>query len=304
MLVETTETTSAEPTLEDLINGMEQEQATTEETQPELQTKDEGPSKTEEKLESLRKLRAAEKRIKELEERVKKASAEPKSGIDLNSPNPIRDIVKAKNLSQDEVVRLAMEAMDSDGKDGAEEIKTMTPAEIIEEAKRQLKKELEEEQLKKVSEVENQKKLEQTNKIVNEFLDKNEEKFPAIRALGGEKHVYGEIERNYLQKVEEFGEEYAKKNILTLDEAAKKINDALANQIKTALKSNHLRKLVQAMLKDGQSSNTTDDQSDDFFQLEEELTLNNSQFKPTATQKSFDPENEEENFKAALALLD
>ena len=107
-----------------------------------------------------------------------------------------------------------------------------------------------------------------------------------------------------MQKVEEFGEDYAKKNILTLDEASKKINDALANQIKTALQSNHLRKLVAKMLKDGQGSDDSQDQSDDEFQLEEEITLNNSQFKALSNNRTFDPSDEEENFKAALASLD
>lgn len=301
MLVEQTN----EPTLDDVIKGLDDETPTEAAPEaPKSEPQSEGLSKTEEKLESLRKLRAAEKRIKELEERVKKASEATKPTIDLDSSNPIREIVKAKKLTQDDVVRLAMEAMDENGEDGATKIKTMTPEEIIAEAKAQLKKELEEEKNKAQEEEINNKRSQETEKIVNEFLTKNEEKYPCIKALAGEKHVYGEIERDYLQKVEEFGEDYAKKNILTLDEASKKINDALANQIKTALQSNHLRKLVATMLKDGQGGDDSQDQSDDEFQLEEEITLNNSQFKASSNNRTFDPSDEEENFKAALALLD
>jgi len=302
MLEGTTET--AEPTLEDVINGLD-EQTTTEAPQSKPQAEVDGISKAEEKLEYHRKMRAQEKRIKELEERIKKASEATKQGVDLDSPNPIRDIIKAKKLSQDDIVRLAIEAMEDDGdQDAGKTIKNMTPEEIIAEAKRQLKKELEEEQNQKAEKENIKKSNEESFKVIDQYVTENEAKFPLIKGLGGIDTVYAEIEKDYLDKVEEFGEEFAKKNVLTIEQASKKVNDALANSVKDALKSNHLRTCIKTLLKDEQGGDEDLLLSEEENQLEESPTLNNSDFKPTAQTKRFDPSDEDENWKAALALLD
>lgn len=301
MLEGTTETT-AEPTLEDIVNGMEQEQATPEEAKPQPQEASGGATEAaEQKLAYLRKLRAAEKRIKELEG-AKKSPEDSKPRIDIDSPNPLREIAKHRKLSQDDIVRMAMEIMD--GEVVEEGKKPMTPEEIIAEAKRQLKAELEEETKTVKEKEEVKKKSEESNKIINDFVTNNAEKYPLIGGLGGTDQVYAEIEKDFLTKSEEFGEEFARENLMTLDQAAKKVNDELAKSVKTALESKHLRNFIKSLLKDEPANDETLNLLDDDYQLEESPTLNNSEFKPVAQSKRFDPTDEDENWKAALALLD
>lgn len=295
--------TSADPTFEEVLNGIEDEPAPTPEApKPQLPPEEDKLKQTEEKLEYHRKLRAAEKRIKELEERAKSASEKAESGIDLNSSNPFRELAKKKNLTQDDVVKMALEAMD----DEETEKKPMTPEEIIAEAKRQIL----EEQKKIKDETEQEAKAreayEKNTKVIDDYLTANEEKFPLVKGLGSIGAVYSLIEKDFKEKAEEFGDDYAKKNMLSIEDAAKKIHEGLANGVKDALKSNHVRNFVRSLLTDEKVKDKAPDPSDDEIQLDDyELpTLNNGQFKTTAPSKKFEPQNDDEAFKAALALLD
>jgi transcriptional regulator NrdR family protein len=244
-----------------------------------------------------------QKENKELKAELEKAKAEKSSGINVDSDNPLRDLGKLKGWSKDDIVNKALEAMEDDGltpEEAKKEVKTMTQEEIIAKVKAELKAEAEEENKKNI-----------TTKTINEFKEKiktyakdNADKFPLIDGLGGSESVYQTIEQDYLQKEEEFGVEYAQKNMMTVEQAAKKVNDTLAQSVRNTLKSEHVRKFILAALKEEGTKETKGDQLEDFFQLEDEpSTLTNKSHRKITDPKDSRELTEEERFEQAFAYL-
>lgn len=249
-----------------------------------------------------------QKKNKELEAELEKLKADGKKGINVDSENPLREIGKLKGWSKDDIVNKALEALEDEGFTEAEakaEVKTLSQEEIIAKVKAELKKEAEEEANEK-------QKMSATETAINGFKAKiktfavdNAEKYPLIDGLGGVEAVYKTIEDDYMNKEKEFGVEWAQKNMMTVDQASKKVNEMLASSVRNALKSDHVRKYILAAIKEDGSKSTGDNQLEDFFQLQDEPhTLTNSVHKKVTDPKDSRELTEDERFKQAFAYLE
>jgi hypothetical protein len=244
------------------------------------------------------KIQKENRELKERLERLEKQVASPE-----NKGNPL------KGKTRDEIVDIAMQAMEEDG-DSPEEaeakIKSMTPAEIIKAAKDELRKEMLDEQTKK-------EESEKTTKAVDTFKTKiidtvksKESEFPTLLALGGVDAVYQMIEDDYSKNLEEFGSEYAAKNLMKIETAAKKVNDTLASEVKKALQSKHMRKFILDLAKEGGIENErSNNQSQEEFQLEENdpSTLTNNVHRRVTDPKDIRHLTEEEALEQSFAYL-
>lgn len=216
---------------------------------------------------------AYEKRIKELEQKL--AEREKSGNINLDSDNPIKELAKTKKWSQDELVNKALEVLEEEGMTTDEakaEVKTMSQEEIIAKVKEDLRKEQEENEQRAKSE----KAISDFKESIKKFATENAEKYPLVESLGVTENVYKVIEQDYLAKADEFGDEYALKNMMKMEDAVKKVNESLASEIKTALKSENMRKFLLQAIKEESGSKEKSNQSEDDSQLEDEFaTLTN-----------------------------
>lgn len=273
----------------------EQKQVSPEETKPDP------ISSLEEKQAEARAKWKYEKRIKELEQQL--AEKGKQTGIDPNADTALKDLVKAKGWGHDDIVNKALEVLEDEGmtkEEAKKEVKGMSYEEIVAKVKEELKQEQE----KSTSEMMEKQKI---DKAVNDFkgnikkfAQENAEKFPLVDALGVTDNVYSMVEQDYLQKEEEFGTEYALKNMMKIEDAVKKVNETLATEIKTALKSDHVRKFLSDLLK-GQESNQSQEKD---FQLEDEFsTLTNDSYRKVTDPKDHREMSSEEALAAAFNYL-
>ena len=226
--------------------------------------------------EILRRERALQRREKELEAKQRDSSTKPDF---LNAKNPIKELAKAKNMTSDEVVKLALEAMDDDlsPSEKNQELASMTPEAIAKLVREQIEAE-------NKSKEEQKTKLETETKAVEGFKAKivehaktSADKYPLVDALNGTDSAFNMINDKYLKDSEEFGEDYAIKNLMQIDEAVKKVNESLAIGVKNALKSKHLVDFIMKTVKEEGLDKKEASQSEDNAQLKEEsVTLSNS----------------------------
>lgn len=273
----------------------EPKQASTEEAKPDP------ISSLEEKQAEARAKWKYEKRIKELEQQL---AEKAKSGsINPESDNPIKDLKKAKGWSHDDIVNKALEALEDEGmtkEEAKEEVKGMSYEEIVAKVKEDLKQEQEKQTLEVAEKQKVEKAVTEFKGNIKKFAQENAEKFPLVDALGVTDNVYSMIEQDYLSKEDEFGTEYALKNMMKIEDAVKKVNETLATEIKTALKSDHVKKFLTQLLKEGQSSNPSEENS----QLEDEFaTLTNDSYRKVTDPKDHRDMSNEEALAAAFNYL-
>lgn len=92
---------------------------------------------------------------------------------------------------------------------------------------------------------------------------------------------------------------------MTVEQASKKVNEMLASSVKNALKSEHVKKFILSAIKEDGSKETKDNQSEDFFQLEDEpQTLTNSIHKRITDPRDSRELTENERFEQAFAYLE
>lgn len=265
------------PTLESLIEGKG--------ITPEVQPSQEEASKPEEKTDRLDQLEreqkfrreqfALQKRIKELEGKLGDTSN--KTSI-LDAKNPIKELAKSKNLSQDDMIKMALEAMDDDqsDEDKKEDLAKMSPEAIAKLVREQIEKENAEKESTKAQQ-------EAQSKAINDFKENIKAKSkemaetnPLVDALGGTDHVFNMINTKFNKDVEEYGEEYAQENIMSVEEAIKSTNEVLAKNIKDALQSKYLRDFILKAIKDDGLKDEGSEQSEELEQLKDEaVTLTN-----------------------------
>lgn len=83
---------------------------------------------------------------------------------------------------------------------------------------------------------------------INSFIEDNEDRFGVINSMGNSDLVLELIEQDYREKAEEFGFDYAERNMLSIEKAASYVNSQLEKQIESMLQSKPLRKLVTRLL--------------------------------------------------------
>lgn len=245
-----------------------------------------------------------QKENKELKARLEKLEAEGKKGAVLDSENPLREITKLKKWSKDDIINKALEAMEDDGlteTEAKEEVKHLTEDEIYEKVMNRIK----EDQAKAEEGKQVEGVIGNFKNSIKEFAVKNAERFPLIDGLGGLDGVYSMIEAKWHKDAEEGGDEYATKNMLSIEAASKKINDQLASSVKAALQSNHVRQFIQRLLKEEpRREQAEDSQLEDFFQSEEEQsTLTNKTVRKVTDPKDSRELTEEERFKSSFSYL-
>ncbi len=249
-----------------------------------------------------------QKENKELKAQLEKLAADGKKGINVDSDNPLREIGKLKGWSKDDIVNKALEALEDDGlseEQAKAEVKNLSYEEIVEKVKADLKKERAEEDELNGKKTATEKAISTFKEGIKKFATENAEKYPLIDGMGGIDSVYKTIEADYLKKEEEYGVEWAQKNMMTVDQASKKVNEMLASSVKNALKSEHVRKFILSAIKDDGGKGTKDTQLEDFFQLQDEpQTLTNSIHKKVTDPKDSRELTDDERFKQAFAYLE
>jgi|ERR1017187_5218210 hypothetical protein len=272
-------TTEALPSLDSIISGAENGAGQSETAKPAevKQEVKEGANldRIEREQKHRREMFRNQERIKQLEKQLGDTSNKA-SGIDLDAKNPFKEVARVKNLTQDDIVKLALEAMDDkmSTSEKKEELKSSTPEEIA----ALVRKQLDEERLKETKTKAEQQAIDDYKKGIKEQILKEEEKYPLVESLGGTNQVYEAIELKFLEDSKEYGEEYARENMLSIEDAAKKVNENLANAVKTALKSKHLREFLLNAIKDD-AKEVGDQSKEDNSSQEEEITINNKRFK-------------------------
>lgn len=259
----------------------------------------------EEKQQAAKEKWKFQKENKELKDRLAKLEAQI-SG----NPGEGKSLKEAfKGKSHDEIVDMALAAMEDDGDTASEakkKVETMTTDEIIKKAKEEMRREMEEERTKTAQETQVQQSVNAFKGKIKEAASTHAESYPLVESLGGIDSVYAEIEKDYLEKAEEFGEEYATKNMMSIEKGLKKVNDALALEVRNALKSKHTRNFILKALKDEPVSNGEGKkQSQDFSQLEDfdNSTLTNSVHRKVTDPKDIRELSEEEQLAQAFGYL-
>lgn len=264
--------------------------------------------KIEEAAKAAREKWKLQKELKEAKAELEKLKSEGKKGSVLDTDNPLREITKLKGWSKDDIVQKALEAMEDDGmtpEQAEKKVESMSQEELIAKVKAELKAEQEAEREQNEKAKITHERIEKFKEKIKEFTGQNAEKYPLIDGMGGVGHVYKMIEDDYIKNEEEYGVEYAQKNIMTIEKAAKAINDKLASSVKDALKSDHVRKYILSIIKEDGGRSTKDNQLEDFFQLEdaEPETLTNSVHRRSTDPKDSRELTEEERFEQAFAYL-
>jgi len=183
-------------------------------------------------------------------------------------------------------------------------MKTMTPDEIIAKAKEELRREMQEERQREVEKSSEGQAVDSFKRKIEQFTTNQAETYPLVGALGGIDHVYSMIESDYEKNESEFGTEYAMENMLSIEAATKKVNQMLAQEVKNALKSNHMRKFILAAIKEDGGRNESSNQSDEFNQLEESIgTLTNSVHKRVTDPRDIRTMTDDEALEQSFAYL-
>jgi len=259
------------PTLEALIEGKgtQTPETSQEPSQPKEEVSRLDQIERDQKL--RRELFSRDKRIKELE--AKLGDTSNKTSI-LDAKNPIKALAKERNFSQDDVIKMALEAMDDDltETEKKEDLAKMSPEQIAKLVREQIELENQaKDQVEKETQAVKDYKLEIANKA-----KELESTMPMVAALGASDAVFDMINNKFMSEKEEYGEEYARENLMSIDEAIKKTNETLANNVKSALQSKYLRDFILKTIKEEGSKNEKPNQLNDEDQLEDEaITMTN-----------------------------
>ena len=156
-----------------------------------------------------------------------------------------------------------------------------------EEAKQS--KETEDKELQRLEFEYNQEKA--SNNVIS-FIEKQAEQFPILAEQQNSELILEVLGQDYDQKVEEFGEEFAMKNILPLEKACQLAEKYLESQLETMLKSERMSKLLKAKM--GQNSQQSSGQQ------QEPRTLSNDFYESTSAHGEL---SEDERIKRAMAVI-
>jgi hypothetical protein len=156
-----------------------------------------------------------------------------------------------------------------------------------EEAKQS--KETEDKELQRLEFEYNQEKA--ANNVIS-FIEKQAEQFPILAEQQNSELILEVLGQDYDQKVEEFGEEFAMKNILPLEKACQLAEKYLESQLETMLKSERMSKLLKAKM--GQNSQHLSGQQ------QEPRTLSNDFYESTSAHGEL---SEDERIKRAMAVI-
>jgi hypothetical protein len=246
-----------------------------------------------------------QKENKDLKARLAELEGKAKKGNIVDSDNPLRDIRQLKGWTKEDIVSKALEAMEDDGLSSAEaekKVDAMSYEEIVAKVKADLEKDAEEKN--KVSKTE--ETIKNFKSKIVQYAKDNAEKFPLIDGLGGSEGVYSTIEQDYIKKEEEMGTEYAQKNMMTVEQASKIVNEKLASSVKNALQSKYVRSFILNAIKEDGGKGGKETQLEDFLQLEDEepRTLTNSVHKKVTDPKDSKELTDDERFEQSFAYLD
>lgn len=242
-----------------------------------------------------------QKELRELKEQIAELKKPAAADKDPKA-NPF------KGLKPDDIVAQALAAMEDDGMstDQAKKaVSNMTPDEIIAKAKEEIRREIQEERSKGEEEASVTQAINGFKQKIKDFSKEKAADYPLIDGLGVHEMVYGLVEKDYADKEREFGAEYAQKNMMTIEQAAKKANEKLASELRSALKSPHMKKFVLELAKEGGNPADDSNQLEDFSQLEDEgsRTLTNSVHRRVTDPKDIRTLSEEEQMAQAFAYL-
>lgn len=258
-------------------------------------------SKIEDSVLHARQKYKLQKENAELKRKLKGASF-----IDTESENPFKAVKKIKNWSADDILSKALEAMQDDGEtpeDAKKQLSEMTKEEILQIVKDDLRKEQEEASKKTESE-----------KAISEFKDEIkkvslalESAHPLVVGLGAHDQVFEKIESDFLEKEAKYGAEFAQKKMMSIEDAVKFVNNSLAESVKVALKSKHVRSFLSKHLSMSSYDEEGGDQSQDFHQSfgedSESQTLTSSVHRKMTDQRQDNSLDDDQLLERAFSYL-
>jgi len=262
------------PTIEALIEGKGTEaSAAPQEKATEPKEESSQLDRIEREQKHRRELFAQQKRIKELEQKLGDTSN--KASI-LDAKNPIKELSRQKGMTQDDVIKMALEAMDDDLTDGEKkaELKDMSPEAIA----KLVREQMDAEKAKEAGAEASKKAVADFKVKISEQAKVLAEKHPLVDALKGSDAAFDLINAQFNADVEQYGEEYAQENMMSIDDAIKKTDETLAKNVKDALQSKYLRDFIlKAIKEDGIKEKAPSQSNDEDEQLEDEaVTLTNN----------------------------
>lgn len=244
------------------------------------------PKKYNESLELKRKQFLAEKKWKQekvqYDERIRK----------------LEEMVNANNKQKSNQSRSENDIFDDIVNDP--ENKWLSPTEIKakvkEELRDELKKEWQQEREQERAAQNQETEIAIFKEKINEHLEASPDTYPMINAMGYEDNVWDIIEQDYQRNVQELGEDYANDNIMSIEDAAKKVENYLAQQFRSRVQSKKIGKSLRSFLGDDgvEPSNSTQSLSP--------KTLTND-FSRNPSMADEGPENEQERLKWALKFV-
>ena len=196
-------------------------------TTPQRVESDDLSTRIEQEKEFYRQKKQMDQRTRELDERE----------AGLNKPRSVDDML-------DDILN---------NKDAAEEEpeeQQMSQAEIIEEAKRQMRAEFEEEGQEYQAEEQYQGEIEEFTEDVTQMMGSMLEQYPLANEMGLAPQISEDVMTEHAALEEQYGEEYADRWYESLDwqEVIGSYENTLAENFKTMLQSSGVRKLLESYL--------------------------------------------------------
>lgn len=289
-----TQTTESLPTLDQIATSLENP------TDPQLDPQNPDPSKDPDPQPDANKwaqLSEAERNVFREKEKVRKE----KLALEKQKKEQDNKFGDLENKLNDYL------GTDPENQPGQEDF---DPVKYKEELRAEIMKEVkgfQEEAQEKIKETEATKEFKTK---VSAYLETNNENFPLSSSLAQADAVYEVITQQFQKDIEEFGQEYASDNMLTTEEAAKKVEQHLASEVGKMLQSNSMRKYLSSELeKLNTDDNDPESVTNQLIQGNESpknpttLTNNLSQTKTADSFINQELMTDDEAFEAALKLI-
>ncbi|MFZ8934023.1 MAG: hypothetical protein ACO2ZP_09010 [Bacteriovoracaceae bacterium] len=158
--------------------------------------------------------------------------------------------LKEASMSKPKSVDDYLDEMFKEGETEEKEEAPMSHEEIIAEAKRQIREELENEANEHYEQEEISANIERFNEDVQNFLSESEDEFPLSNAFGLSQKITEDVLEELEGLAEEYGEDYAQKWLNELDwgEVAYQYENNVANDFKAMLQSPKVRQVISSFL--------------------------------------------------------
>ena len=186
----------------------------------------------------------------------------------------------------------------------------LNPDELKQKLKEDIINELNQEKAKEAQKTNEEKAINDYKDKIQSYFTEQAEKLPLSSGIGTAKDTaWSLIEEDFNRKTQEFGMEYAKRNIMTIEEAGQKVETHLANEIESVLQSEQVRNFLLTKInafKANPGQQNPQNQSNNENQSNSPGTLTNELFNSPSFDSGNKPNHQmtdEEAFENALKFV-